>query len=70
MAASRRLYVNVAEGIQAVLADQSHDGNRAGEILVARVAREVASALASDNIRFNYQRFYTACGLRADGHPR
>lgn len=33
---------------------------------VARVARELANVCKSDNSRFRYDRFYSACGLDSD----
>lgn len=67
MAASRALYVSVAESVKIDLAQAS---NPIMVDAIAKCIREsIAPAFKRDNARFRYDTFFVACGLDAFGYP-
>ena len=56
---TKKDYVKIA----AILNSVFHDSDNDGERLWARVAVTFADMLAADNPRFDYNRFYKACGM-------
>lgn len=63
MAASRKLYREIAESIKQAL---NYSENREAG---AQIARAVASDLKRDNYNFRYDTFYAAAGLDENGYP-
>lgn len=61
MAASRRLYVRIAEGLRRQCPDGKCSPEERGKWEDCVLA--VADALAQDNGNFNRERFTAACGL-------
>ncbi|MGZ6570448.1 MAG: hypothetical protein ACXVHB_06035 [Solirubrobacteraceae bacterium] len=55
-------YTNAAAVFARELAEQP-----AHRVTVSRIARAVADMFKQDNSRFDYQRFYDACGLGVNG---
>ena len=64
MALSRKHYVKVAAILAGDLATSNTDAERRK---VRAIALSLADMFAQDNAAFNRSRFYTACGIGADG---
>jgi hypothetical protein len=65
MAASRKLYREIADSIRMNLVGLTPKQTEGAAI----IARAVASDLKRDNYNFNYGTFYEAAGLDSFGHP-
>lgn len=65
MAASRKLYREIAESIRTNMIGMTPKQAEGA----AYIARAVASDLKRDNYNFRYDTFYTAAGLDVNGRP-
>lgn len=61
---SRKDYELIARTIHIQWKNANHSNNPDADVAAtARLARDIATALVSDNHRFNRQKFLAACGM-------
>lgn len=69
---SRQDYERIARVLRqqldrAELADRADGDWDVRQVVVARIARDLAAELKADNERFDMRRFFRACGLDSQG---
>jgi hypothetical protein len=58
------------ESVAKIIRDELDSATgRANRLIIRNLAQRFASEFESDNVRFDLQRFYAACGFNEEGNP-